>query len=829
MKRRFAKTRYICLTLLCTGVVFGCAPNQDTKVSVETTESGVEEESETTQETKEEQSDQETETADAHFYEQQMLKNEERFYEEAQEQGIEREEAAKYAQILAENNIFQDGEMALTGLRLDDIDGNGQMDMLVMVLDAKEEPFYGSGALWLYMNEDEPYCFADEDCSYYGCFDVFWDDIDSDGNVEIVLSAQGTGCGATGDFYKAIFKYRNPSTDGAGSDSENIIQMQLPSDFDYDYDFGIGIQVYQEPETDCYTAYCPYFDEEISFHAQNIGDWELPQEAKLVGGEVRGFYDLRVVQYEGKNVLQASEYLNGEGGTVHNVATAEFLITWKEDGTPEVIKWWIEEDKPAADVITVYTTEQPAHSDEKFPVVYTDDLSLLERMGQADCSYAEQDGNVYYRQYHRDSYEEGALWGIYQATAGTDKEIVRVNADGKRTVLFHDRGYGDIYLIGNRFYMTESVVEQVEDMEWTHDKVYSVDMQGRDRIDYGENGSIYFVDFDKKCIIMRFCSDDLKEKVFAVLNTVNGKLNELPLDTGNNCFFWDYHDGWCYFEEDSGDGIYRIVAVSLEGERREIIALTSDKTAGEYGYYEGICDLRVEGERIYIVFGGYAGSGHFYQGGRILTTKLDGSDYRAIECDADHYYVRQEQGRPLVYFPHYGGGYASENFYQGEMILTTAPASSDYRVVKCSTEDYETTVWDVLNNITYPCDFPVQLIDSLDNKIPIEAPAGLLNPMCVYHRNAEEVDFYALPDDSGRIVRVAMRIDEDITQRTDGQEYKIDYQHLYYADGYLYFEAEFNVYDREYAIGWRDGYRRIQTDVYRRRLADGEMELLYSY
>lgn len=128
--------------------------------------------------------------------------------------------------------------------------------------------------------------------------------------------------------------------------------------------------------------------------------------------------------------------------------------------------------------------------------------------------------------------------------------------------------------------MTESVVEKVEDMEWTRDRVYSVDMQGRDRIDYGENGSICFVDLDKKCIIMRFCSDDLKEKVFAILNTVNGKLTELPLDTGNNCFFWDYHDGWCYFEEDSGDGIYRIVAVSLEGERREIIALTSEKTAG---------------------------------------------------------------------------------------------------------------------------------------------------------------------------------------------------------------------------------------------------------
>lgn len=329
MKKLIRKTKYICLTLLCTGAVFGCVPNQDTKLSVEQTENSTVEESGTVQET-------EKETSESYFYEQQMLKNVERFYEETQEQGIEWEEAAKYVQILAEDNLFQDGKMALTGLRLDDIDGNGQMDMLVMVLDAKEEPFYGSGALWFYMNDDEPYCFSDEDCSYYGWFDVFWDDIDSDGNVEIVFSAQGTGCGATGDSYKAVFKYRN-----------HIERMQLPSDFDYEYDSGIGVEVYREPESNQYTAYCPYFDEKISFHAQNIEDWELPESAELVGGEVRGFYDLRVAQYEGKNVLQASEYLNGEGGVVHNIATAQFLITWKEDGTPVVVKWWIEEEKSA--------------------------------------------------------------------------------------------------------------------------------------------------------------------------------------------------------------------------------------------------------------------------------------------------------------------------------------------------------------------------------------------------------------------------------------------------------------------------------------------------
>ena len=38
-------------------------------------------------------------------------------------------------------------------------------------------------------------------------------------------------------------------------------------------------------------------------------------------------------------------------------------------------------------IITVYTTEIPENSDEEIPVLYTDDLSLLEGMGPADSSY----------------------------------------------------------------------------------------------------------------------------------------------------------------------------------------------------------------------------------------------------------------------------------------------------------------------------------------------------------------------------------------------------------------------------------------------------------
>lgn len=265
------------------------------------------------------------------YLKKQMEENRERFFEEAQRQGIGSEQAEKLFGRLLEDKIFQNGALALTGLRLDDIDGNGQMDMLLMVQDAEQIVFYGSGGLWFYMNEDTPYCFDEEECSYYGIFDVFWADVDNDENVEIVFSAEGFGCGAVGDSYKAVFKYKNHTME----------RMELPSDLEIDHDCGLVVDVIQEPEADSYSAYCPYLDELIPFGREN--ECPPPETAEAVGGNARGFYDLSMVEYEGKNVLQASEYLYGEGGVADCAAIAQFLITWEEDGTPVVLKWWIEE------------------------------------------------------------------------------------------------------------------------------------------------------------------------------------------------------------------------------------------------------------------------------------------------------------------------------------------------------------------------------------------------------------------------------------------------------------------------------------------------------
>ena len=336
MKRNIRKASIALLIILCMGVVWGCSYGLQTQILTEsenilsmTKQESNESSDDGLKDYKSENSSTEDETLKDYSEEDSDNVNRELFYKKADKQGIGHESAETYFQTLLDDDVFQGGAMELTGLIIDDMDGNGQNDMLVTVLDSEQKTFYGSGCLWIYMNEDKPYCFAEEDCSYYGWFNAFHADIDNDENVEIVFSAQGSGCGAVGDSYKAIFKYKD----------HNIVRMELPSDLNEDYDRGLNVIVSQKPEENSYGAYCPYFDEIISFQALN--SFDPTDTTQIVGHNVRGFFDLQCVEYEGQNALQVSEYLNGEGGTVHCVATAQFLIVWDENGEANVAKWWI--------------------------------------------------------------------------------------------------------------------------------------------------------------------------------------------------------------------------------------------------------------------------------------------------------------------------------------------------------------------------------------------------------------------------------------------------------------------------------------------------------
>ena len=243
-------------------------------------------------------------------------------------------------------------------------------------------------------------------------------------------------------------------------------------------------------------------------------------------------------------------------------------------------------------------TEDIEYVNEVIPVQYTDDLSFLEDMKYTNSTYVYQDGKVYYRRYHEDSYEEEALWGEYDAIPETKKEMICMDADGVETVLFTDEGYGDIYLLNNRFYMTTAErKESAYGYTYTARCLYSVNMQGKERIDYGE-GYVFAIDKDRKIIIMQLWEEN--DICYYAVNYETGEKERLgfeyPFDSGA------YQDGWFYYERHTDDDITcKLCAVSLEGEEHEIIELTSDGSQVPI-VREHISDIQVDENRIYFIF-----------------------------------------------------------------------------------------------------------------------------------------------------------------------------------------------------------------------------------
>ncbi|MDE5866335.1 MAG: hypothetical protein K2H31_07035, partial [Lachnospiraceae bacterium] len=460
-------------------------------------------------------------------------------------------------------------------------------------------------------------------------------------------------------------------------------------------------------------------------------------------------------------------------------------------------------------------TEDIEYVNEVIPVQYTDDLSFLEDMKYTNSTYVYQDGKVYYRRYHEDSYEEAVLWGEYDAIPGTKKEMVCVDADGIETVLFTDEGYGDIYLLNNRFYLTTAErKESAYGYTYTSRCLYSVNMQGKERIDYGE-GYVFAIDKERKIIIMQ-----LREEsgiCYYAVNYETGEKERLcfryPFDSGA------YQDGWFYYERHIGDDITcKLCAVSLEGEEREIIALISDGNQVP-NVIEHISDIKVDENRIYFIFGGCDGSLQVFQGGKLISIKLDGTDYRAVETERDAFYLSHDKGKPMVYFvSHYN-----------------APIKENY-----------TMVWDVEENICYRSDFPADDLNYYEKSIYKDgsiyknvermwryypATMGSLYSVTRYDSDLQrqKEDIYAIPDDSGRIVRVVTDIEQYITKWEEEEASYIDYEDFYFADGYLYFKVEYSVYDEGTSIGWRDGIRRLHVDFYRLKIGESKAEILYSY
>lgn len=262
-----------------------------------------------------------------------LIENREKFYETGRNNKLPDSELEELFGRIWADNVFKDGEFQLVSYEAADIDRNGQKDLIVMAADGSG--LTTNGCIYVYFNDEEPYCFQGEVTYGIGFYDECQaGDIDNDGNLELIIAIYNGGCGGPGGSEYIILKHKNNTFE----------EMELSADMGEKHYWGLDVDTYFGDKENTYQAYCPYLDETIEFPASNASyrPFESQYANTGVGGTCRGFFGYRCVEYEGENALQCSEYLYGEGGIVHGLGNACFLIMWDEEGISRAVKWWIE-------------------------------------------------------------------------------------------------------------------------------------------------------------------------------------------------------------------------------------------------------------------------------------------------------------------------------------------------------------------------------------------------------------------------------------------------------------------------------------------------------
>lgn len=270
---------------------------------------------------------------------------EKEFLAKGKEQGIANAELKSFYRRLLADDLWESAEFwgfnrQINDWVIADLDGNGQRDMLVV---AGEGGALCPGEVWLYFNGEPVHILKDEKDYYENHFYFgfsFWEDpwmadVDNDGNPELLFAVGNGGNGGPGGRNTCLFRR-------TGDKWVECLE-ELPKDYGKwdEIEAGLWVQV-TCIGADRYEAYCPYLDEHIEFDGKNNREIGEDEFGRVGGSNVRDFYDFKCVKYKGKNALQCREYLCGEGGNVHCVGNAVFLLAWDADGVCHVADWWVE-------------------------------------------------------------------------------------------------------------------------------------------------------------------------------------------------------------------------------------------------------------------------------------------------------------------------------------------------------------------------------------------------------------------------------------------------------------------------------------------------------
>jgi len=422
---------------------------------------------------------------------------------------------------------------------------------------------------------------------------------------------------------------------------------------------------------------------------------------------------------------------------------------------------------------TAVTPDQPNNTDS--------DAAMVKNNGGL---YVEYKGEIYYRQYTDTSYSPTGLWGDYEPLSDVKKNMMVRKEDGTTEVAFSDTGAGAIYISNNRMYLQNPSQYPAE--------IYSVKLDGSDlkEIGTGTIGGVDEVTGTLVCLLM----NDTGIYQLTLINSSTGVAKQPPLTTPCQRVL-AIRDSIIYCQglidfKFSQCGRINLFKINIDGTDEKTLVQTDadlydfDTFGTEIPCYQFI------NHTLYFAYGGYAGTGNFYQGGIIAKVDIDGTNFEMLlgktnaidvygKPAPETFYIVNEKNNPILY-------------YLDDMYPSNATYALDLKAKKL---------------------IPSKFAPIYPEGKPFEYNIGV----SVY-QNAASIPTTIIP-----------KVDYSSLGFDASKDYYYRIKDIEICDQWVYYKLEANKHDAEANIGWRDGYRRIKTQVVRQKLGGDTKEILFEY
>lgn len=244
--------------------------------------------------------------------------------------------------------------------------------------------------------------------------------------------------------------------------------------------------------------------------------------------------------------------------------------------------------------------------------------------------YVTYKGKSYYWEYKSNSFVTSDHYAITMdralVYADVPNDLVCVDDKGNKKTIYNGKNNGNIWVFNNRIYVIPSNTYS--------DNCTSMDLDGSDTKEEYFN-AIYAV--RKEGLVVGASGDD--ESLSILKN--NDKLERIAYAHFNSIKVVLVSDTRVYYTTNADSGI-NFECVNLDGKNNVHLATLTqsswcDWSSDEYEIrVPVIVDCAQEiGDEVYFQFGGYDGSGYFYQGGKIAKVKTDGTGFVVLQSVDD--------------------------------------------------------------------------------------------------------------------------------------------------------------------------------------------------